>query len=191
MQMDAPEVVLVRHGETEWSRDGKHTGRTDVPLTEHGRRQAQAVGAGLRGRRFALVLTSPLMRALETCLLAGFGDAAVPRDELREWDYGAYEGRKTIEIRKERTGWTLWRDGVPNGETIQEVAARVDRVLVELRSVQGDSLLFAHGHVLRVLAARWLGLQPQAGALFALDPASISALGYERETSVIRLWNQR
>jgi probable phosphoglycerate mutase len=190
MQMDAPEVVLVRHGETEWSRDGKHTGRTDVPLTEHGRRQAQAVGAGLRGRRFALVLTSPLLRALETCRLAGFGDAAVLRDELREWDYGAYEGRKTIEIRKERTGWTLWRDGVPNGETIQEVAARVDRVLVELRSVQGDSLLFAHGHVLRVLAARWLGLQPQAGALFALDPASISALGYERETSVIRLWNQ-
>jgi probable phosphoglycerate mutase len=190
MQMDAPEVVLVRHGETEWSRDGKHTGRTDVPLTEHGRRQAQAVGAGLRGRRFALVLTSPLLRALETCRLAGFGDAAVLRDELREWDYGAYEGRKTIEIRKERTGWTLWRDGVPNGETIQEVAARVDRVLVELRSVQGDSLLFAHGHVLRVLAARWLGLQPQAGALFALDPASIGALGYERETSVIRLWNQ-
>jgi broad specificity phosphatase PhoE len=190
VQTDAPEVVLVRHGETEWSRDGKHTGRTDVPLTEHGRRQAQAVGAALRGRRFALVLTSPLIRALETCRLAGFGDAAVLRDELREWDYGAYEGRKTIEIRKERPGWTLWRDGVPDGETTQEIAARVDRVLVELRSVQGDSLLFAHGHVLRVLAARWLGLEPQAGALFALDPASISALGYERETSVIRLWNQ-
>ena len=190
MQTDAPEVVLVRHGETEWSRDGKHTGRTDVPLIEHGRRQAQAVDAALRGRRFALVLTSPLMRALETCRLAGFGDAAVLRDELREWDYGAYEGRKTIEIRKERPGWTLWHDGVPNGETIQEVAARVDRVLVELRSVRGDSLLFAHGHVLRVLAARWLGLEPLAGALFALDPASISALGYERETSVIRLWNQ-
>jgi broad specificity phosphatase PhoE len=190
VQTDAPEVVLVRHGETEWSRDGKHTGRTDVPLTEHGRRQAQALGAALRGRRFALVLTSPLMRALETCRLAGFGDAAVLRDELREWDYGAYEGRKTIEIRKERPGWTLWRDGVPDGETIQEVAARVDRVLVELRSVQGDSLLFAHGHVLRVLAARWLGLEPHAGALFALDAASVSFLGYERETSVIRLWNQ-
>jgi len=190
VQTDAPEVVLVRHGETEWSRDGKHTGRTDVPLTEHGRRQAQALGAALRGRRFALVLTSPLMRALETCRLAGFGDAAVLRDELREWDYGAYEGRKTIEIRKERPGWTLWRDGVPDGETIQEVAARVDCVLVELRSVQGDSLLFAHGHVLRVLAARWLGLEPHAGALFALDPASVSFLGYERETSVIRLWNQ-
>ena len=189
--MDAPEVVLVRHGETEWSRDGKHTGRTDVPLTEHGRRQAQAVGAALRGRRFALVLTSPLMRALETCRLAGFGDVAVLRDELREWDYGAYEGRKTIEIRKERPGWTLWRDGVPDGETIQEVAARGDRVLVELRSVQGDPPALAHGHVLRVLAARWLGLEPNAGALFALDPASISALGYERETSVIRLWNQR
>lgn len=191
MQKDAPEVVLVRHGETEWSRDGKHTGRTDVPLTEHGRRQAQAGGAALRGRRFALVLTSPLMRALETCRLAGFGDVAVLRDDLREWDYGAYEGRKTIEIRKERPGWTLWRDGVPEGETIDEVAARVDRVLVELRSVQGDALLFAHGHVLRVLAARWLGLEPQAGELFALDPASISTLGYERETPVIRLWNQR
>jgi probable phosphoglycerate mutase len=186
----AHEVMLVRHGETEWSRSGKHTGRTDVPLTERGRKQAKAVGEALRGRRFALVLTSPLARALETCRLAGFGDSAEPRDELREWDYGAYEGRKTIEIRKEVPGWTLWRDGVPEGETIDEVAARVDRVIVELRSVQSDALLFAHGHVLRVLAARWLGLEPQDGALFALDPATISALGYERETSVIRLWNQ-
>ena len=181
----------MRHGETEWSREGKHTGHTDVPLTELGRRQAQAVGAALKGRRFALVLSSPLTRALETCRLAGFGDVAELRDELREWDYGAFEGRKTIEIREERPGWTLWRDGVPEGETIDQVAARVDRVLAELRAGQGDALLFAHGHVLRVLAARWLGLEPQAGALFALDPASISALGYERETSVIRLWNQR
>ena len=191
MQTDAPEVVLVRHGETDWSREGKHTGRTDVPLTELGRRQARAVGAALRGRRFALVLTSPLARAADTCRLAGFGDVAQQRDELREWDYGAYEGRKTIEIREERLDWTLWRDGVPDGETIGEVAARIDSVLVELRSAQGDALLFAHGHVLRVLAARWLGLEPQAGALFALDPASLSTLGYERETSVIRLWNQR
>jgi broad specificity phosphatase PhoE len=191
VQGKTPEVVLVRHGETEWSREGKHTGRTDILLTEHGRRQAQAVGAALRGRRFALVLTSPLTRALETSRLAGFGDVAVQRDELREWDYGAYEGRTTIEIRKEVPGWTLWCDGVPDGETIDDVAARVDRVIAELRSVPGDALLFAHGHVLRVLAARWLGLEPQAGALFALDPASISALGYERETSVIRLWNQR
>jgi broad specificity phosphatase PhoE len=190
VQTDAHEVVLVRHGETEWSRDGKHTGHTDVPLTELGRRQAQAVGTALRGRRFAVVLTSPLARAAETCRLAGFGDVAQQRDELREWDYGAYEGRKTIEIREEHRDWTLWRDGVPEGETIDEVAARVDGIIAEVRSVQGGALLFAHGHVLRVLAARWLGLEPQAGALFALDAASISALGYERKTSVIRLWNQ-
>jgi broad specificity phosphatase PhoE len=190
MQADAPEVVLVRHGETEWTREGKHTGRTDIPLTERGRRQARAVGAALQGRRFALVLTSPLARALETCRLAGFGDVSEQRDELREWDYGAYEGRRTIEIREEVSGWTLWRDGVPGGESIQEVTARADRVIAELRSVQGNTLLFAHGHVLRVLAARWLGLEPRAGALFALDPATISTLGYERETSVIRLWNQ-
>jgi broad specificity phosphatase PhoE len=189
VQADASEVVLVRHGETEWSRDGKHTGRTDIALTEHGRRQAQAVGAALQGRRFSLVLTSPLTRAAETCRLAGFGDVAEQRDELREWDYGAYEGRRTVEVRKELPGWTLWRDGVPDGETIQEVAARVDRLIAELRSAHGDALLFAHGHVLRVLAARWLGLEPHAGALFALDPATISVLGYERETSVIRLWN--
>jgi broad specificity phosphatase PhoE len=191
VQVDAPEVVLVRHGETEWSRDGKHTGRTDVQLTELGCRQAQAVGAALRGRRFAVVLTSPLVRAAETCRLAGFGDVAQQRDELREWDYGAYEGRKTVEIRQEVPGWTLWRDGVPEGETIDDVAARVDRLIAELCSVQGNALLFAHGHLLRVLAARWLGLGPQAGALFALDAASVSVLGYERETSVIRVWNQR
>jgi broad specificity phosphatase PhoE len=190
VQADAPELVLVRHGETEWTREGKHTGRTDIPLTDHGRRQAQAVGAALQERRFALVLTSPLVRALETCRLAGFGAEAVLRDELREWDYGAFEGRRTVEIRKEAPGWTLWRDGVPEGETIDEVAARVDRVIAELRSLQADALIFAHGHVLRVLAARWLGLEPRAGALFALDPATVGALGYERETSVIRLWNQ-
>jgi broad specificity phosphatase PhoE len=191
VKASASEVVLVRHGETEWSREGKHTGHTDVPLTERGRRQAPAVGAALQGRRFARVLTSPLARALETCRLAGFGDVAELRDELREWDYGAFEGRTTIEIRAEVPGWTLWREGVPEGETIDQVAARVDRVIAELRAGEGDALLFAHGHVLRVLTARWLGLEPQAGALFALDPASISALGYEREASVIRLWNQR
>ena len=190
MQTDALKVVLVRHGETEWSREGKHTGRTDVPLTDIGRGQAQAVGAALREQRFALVLTSPLARAFETCRLAGLGDEAVLRDELREWDYGAYEGLRTTEIRQEVPGWTLWSDGVPEGETIDEVAARVERVLAELRSLEGEALIFAHGHVLRVLAARWLGLEPQAGALFALDPATISILGYERETSVIRLWNQ-
>jgi probable phosphoglycerate mutase len=190
VQPDAPEVVLVRHGETKWSRELKHTGRTDVPLTELGRSQAQAVGATLQGRQFALVLTSPLARAAESCRLAGFGDVADQRDELREWDYGAYEGRTTIEIREEIPGWTIWRGAVPEGETIDEVAARVDRVIAELRAAQGDALLFAHGHVLRVLAARWLGLEAQAGALFALDPATLSTLGYERETAVMRLWNQ-
>jgi probable phosphoglycerate mutase len=183
------EVVLVRHGETEWSRSGRHTGRTEVGLTEHGREQAEAVGAALRDRPFALVLTSPLGRALETCRLAGFGDRAVKRDDLMEWDYGVYEGRTTAEVREERPGWTLWRDGVPEGETVEQVGERVDRMLDDLRPLDGDALLFAHGHVLRVLAARWLGLDPGAGALFALDPATMSTLGYERETSVIRLWN--
>ena len=190
MTHDAHEVVLVRHGETEWSRSGKHTGRTDIPLAERGRQDARAVGDALRNRTFALVLTSPLTRAAETCRLAGFGEAAVQRDELREWDYGAYEGRTTAEIRRERPGWTLWRDGVPEGESIEEVAARVDRVIPELRSIDGDALLFAHGHVLRILAARGLGLDPSGGRLFALDPATLSALGYERETPVVRLWNQ-
>jgi probable phosphoglycerate mutase len=186
----AHEVVLVRHGETEWSRAGRHTGRTDVPLTEQGRRQAEAVGAALRDRDFALVLTSPLGRALETCRLAGFGERAQPRDELMEWDYGAYEGRTTAEVREERPGWTLWRDGVPGGETIEQVGERVDRVLDEIRALDGEALLFAHGHVLRVLTARWLELEPDAGRLFALDPATLSMLGYERETPVIQLWNE-
>jgi len=190
MAEERHEVVLVRHGETEWSRAGKHTGRTDVPLTETGRRQAQIVGAELQRRRFAAVWTSPLSRAAETCRLAGFGEVAVRRDELMEWDYGEYEGRTTPEIRGERPGWTLWGDGVPGGETADEVGARADRVLEELGSVDGDVLLFAHGHVLRVLSARWLGLEPAAGRLFALDPATLCVLGYERETRVIRLWNQ-
>ena len=184
-----PEVVLVRHGETEWSRTGKHTGRTDVPLSETGRRQAEAAGATLRRRRFALVLTSPLQRAAESCRLAGFRDA-VEDDNLMEWDYGAYEGRTTPEIREERPGWTLWKDGVPDGETAAEIGARVDRVIARVRAVEGDVALFAHGHVLRVLTARWLGLDPADGRLFALDTATISVLGYERETPVIRLWNE-
>jgi len=186
----AHQVVLVRHGETEWSRAGRHTGRTDVPLTAQGRRQAESVGAALVDRDFALVLTSPLGRALETCRLAGFGDRAQPRDELMEWDYGAYEGRTTSEIREERPGWTLWRDGVREGETIEQVRRRVDRVLERIRFLEGDALLFAHGHVLRVLTARWLELEPDAGRLFALDPATLSTLGYERETPVVQLWNQ-
>jgi broad specificity phosphatase PhoE len=185
------EIVLVRHGETEWSRTGRHTGRTDVGLTERGQQQGQAVGLALRARRFAVVLTSPLERAAETCRLAGYGDVAARRDELMEWDYGAYEGRKTLDIRKERPGWTLWRDGVPDGETATEVAARVDRLVDELHSADGDAAVFSHGHLLRVLAARWVGLEPAAGGLFALDPATISVLGYEREMPVIRSWNEK
>jgi probable phosphoglycerate mutase len=190
MTTGAHEVVLVRHGETEWSRAGKHTGRTDVPLTERGQQQARAVGDALKERRFALVLTSPLARALETCRLAGFGGTALEQEDLREWDYGAYEGRTTAEIRNDRPGWSLWRDGAPDGETAAQVGERADRVIAEARSVDHDVILFAHGHLLRVLTARWLGLEPSAGKLFALDPATISILGYERETPVIRLWNE-
>jgi probable phosphoglycerate mutase len=185
-----PEIVLVRHGETLWTRSGQHTGRTDIPLTDEGCRQSELVGRALRDRTFALVLTSPLQRAAETCRLAGLGEVAVVRDELAEWDYGAYEGRKTVDIRGERPGWSLWRDGVPDGETAADVGRRADRVVEELRSADGDAAVFAHGHLLRVLAARWLGLDPAEGRLFALDPASLSILGYERETQVIRLWNE-
>lgn len=190
MSTRPPEVVLVRHGETEWSRAGKHTGRTDIPLTERGRQEAEAVGAELGERRFALVLTSPLARAAETCRLAGLGELAEQREELMEWDYGDYEGRETIDIRNQRPGWTLWRDGVPGGETAAQVGARADRAIAELRSAAGDAVVFGHGHLLRVLAARWLGLEPAAGRLFALDPATVSILGYERETPVIRMWNR-
>lgn len=191
MTVAAPrnEIVLVRHGETEWSRTGRHTGRTDVPLTDAGRRAARLVKDALGIRDFRLVLTSPLERAAETARIAGF-DAAEKREELREWDYGAYEGKTTPEIREEHPGWTVWRDGVPGGETVAEVGDRADRVIEELRSLDGDAAVFAHGHFLRVVAARWLGLEPAAGRLFALDPATLSVLGYERETPVIRAWNQ-
>ena len=190
MSVNGAEVVLVRHGETEWTRARKHTGRTDIPLTDEGRRQASALGAALRKWEFVLVLTSPLARAAETSRLAGFGDVAEERAELQEWDYGAYEGRTTAEIREERPGWTLWRDGVPDGESAADVGARADRVIAELRSTGGDAAVFAHGHLLRVLTACWLGLDSAEGRLFALDTATISVLGYEREAAVIRLWNR-
>jgi broad specificity phosphatase PhoE len=184
------ELVLVRHGETEWSRTGRHTGRTDVPLSAKGRREARALGAQLAGRRFVRVLTSPAARAVETCRLAGFGDRRETRDELREWDYGGYEGRTTAEIRAERPGWSLWRDGVPSGETLAEVGARADELLAELEAGSGSVLVFGHGHLLRVLAVRWLDLDPDSGRLLALDPATISILGYEHEQRVIRRWNE-
>jgi broad specificity phosphatase PhoE len=183
------QVVLVRHGETEWSAAGRHTGRTDVPLTERGRAEAIAVGEELAERRFALVLTSPLSRARETSRLAGFGDDAQIRETLAEWDYGAYEGLTTPEIRIERPGWSVWADGVPGGERIDEVSARADAALAELRAATGDALVFSHAHFLRILTARWLGLEPEAGRLFALDPATVSVLGWEHERPVVREWN--
>ena len=184
-----PEVWLIRHGETEWSRDGRHTSRTDVPLTERGREQAQLVGERLRSRRFVRVLTSPLSRALGTCVLAGFGDRAEVRPELREWDYGSYEGIRTADIWTQRPGWTLWRDGAPDGEMAEEVARRVDPLIAEWRASEGDIVAFAHGHVLRVVAARWVGLSPQSGGLLALDAGAVSVLGWEHESPVIRRWN--
>jgi broad specificity phosphatase PhoE len=166
----------------------QHTSFTDIPLTDEGRRKAEELGARLRGQEFALVLASPLQRAAETARLAGFREAE-PTDDLREWNYGEYEGRTTAEIREEVPGWTIWTGGVPGGETAAEVAARADRVIARARKADGDVLVFSHGHVLRVLAARWLGLDPQAGRLFALGNASISVLGYERETPVLERWN--
>jgi broad specificity phosphatase PhoE len=184
------EVVLVRHGETDWSAHKRHTGRTDVPLTEEGRREAERLGRAIRGRTFALVLTSPLKRAAETCWLIGFGDQAQARDDLMEWDYGDYEGRTTLDIRNTVPGWTIFTHGAPNGEKLEQVGARADRVLAEVRGAGGDVLIVAHGHLLRVLAARWLGLEPRDGRLFALDPATLSVLGHERETAVIQMWNE-
>ncbi|HJV08794.1 MAG TPA: histidine phosphatase family protein, partial [Acidimicrobiales bacterium] len=156
-------IVLVRHGETEWSVSGQHTGRTDIPLTDAGRRQAEGLGRRLAAWNFARVLSSPLSRALETCRLAGLGDRAELTDDLQEWDYGDYEGRRTADIRQERPGWGLWTDGVPAGETVDDVGRRADRVLDEARAAGGDVALFAHGHVLRVLGARWVDLPPACG----------------------------
>lgn len=189
---DGPErqLFLVRHGETEWSRSGQHTGRTDIPLTDLGRRQAEAIGERLRGRQFALVLTSPSSRAAETARLAGFPVAERTRD-LMEWDYGEFEGRTTKQIRETRPGWSIWKGPWPGGETPDQVSVRVDRVIDRCLAadVSGDSLVFAHGHVLRVLAARWLGESPRAGAHYALGTATLSVLGWEHATRVIEQWN--
>jgi probable phosphoglycerate mutase len=181
-------MVLLRHGATEWSLSGQHTGRTDIPLLEVGREQARAAGGLLRSMKFAQVLSSPLLRARETCTLAGFDGELDP--DLLEWDYGAYEGLTSAEIRAERPGWSLWTDGVVGGEGAADVGRRVDRVIERARLVQGDTLCVAHGHVLRVLAARWLGLPPVGGRLFALGTGTVSILGWERETPVVSLWNE-
>ena len=191
MSDSLPEVYLARHGETEWSLSGRHTGRTDVPLTERGERNARALAERLRGLSFAEVLTSPMQRARRTCVLAGFADRAEVVPDLAEWDYGDYEGRRTAEIRRERPDWWLFRDGAPGGESVAAVSARADRVVARLRSAAGNVLVFGHGHFLRVLAARWLGLEPAGGRLFHLSTASLSVLGYEHDLSepVIKLWN--
>jgi broad specificity phosphatase PhoE len=190
MKSQRHQIWLFRHGETEWSLSGQHTGRTDLPLTAAGRRRAQAIGRRLSGRPFALVLSSPLARALETCHLAGYGDVAETTPDLMEWDYGDYEGRRTVDIQKERPGWSLWHDGVPGGEMIDEVAARTRKVIETAMAADGEVALFAHGHVLRVLTARWLDLAPDGGQLFELGTAAVSVLGYEHDTRVIVKWNQ-
>jgi broad specificity phosphatase PhoE len=185
-------IHLARHGDTAWTISGQHTGHTDLPLTERGERNARALGERLRGRKFARVFTSPLQRAVRTCELAGFDSIAEADPDLVEWDYGEYEGRRTAEIHAERPGWLLFRDGCPGGEAPNQVGARADRVIARLRAVGGgDVLLFSSGHFLRVLTARWLGLDAAAGAYFILGTASLSSLGYEHDRTepAIRLWN--
>ncbi len=179
----------MRHGETAWSLSGAHTGRTDLPLTAMGEERAAALGKYLAGRKFDLVLTSPMLRAVETCRLAGYADVSQNEPNLCEWDYGSYEGKSTPQIRAERPGWQLWRDGVLDGETVEQVAARADLVIARIAATTGDVALFAHGHILRILAARWLNLSPVSGKLFALGTATLSVLGYEREQRVVLRWN--
>jgi probable phosphoglycerate mutase len=185
----APELWVARHGETEWSRSGRHTGRTDVPLTEGGRREAAALRDVLAGRSFSLVLSSPLSRAWETCRLAGYGDVARRTEDLLEWDYGRVEGRTSAEMRRDLPGWTIWAEDERLGESVEAVAARAGRVIDEAVAAPGDVLLFAHGHVLRILAARWIGLDPRCARLFALGTASLGILGHENATRVVRAWN--
>ncbi len=186
-----PEIYLVRHGETEWSATGKHTGRTDIPLTAAGEEAARQLGERLGGLPFHGVWSSPSRRALDTCALAGFGAARKVKADLAEWDYGAYEGMTTKQILARCPGWRLFRDGCPDGESAADAGARADRIVGELRAIDGNMLLFSSAHFLRVLAARWLGLPPEGGALLVLDTASISVLGYEHDLGepVIRRWN--
>ncbi len=183
------EIVIVRHGETEWSAAGKHTSTTDLPLLDEGRKRASELGPALAGRSFSLVLCSPLRRARETCELAGFSDRAEISEDLVEWNYGEYEGLTTNEIRETRPDWFLWRDGCPGGEMPADVGARADRVLARLRSAEGDAIAFAHGHILRVLGARWIDLPPAGGAHFKLGAGAFSVLGYERDVEAFSGWN--
>jgi probable phosphoglycerate mutase len=186
---DETRLILIRHGETEWSASGRHTSRTDLPLTEAGVRQAELLAARLAGERFAAVLTSPRIRARETCRIAGLDRQAVVTDDLSEWDYGVYEGRTSDDIRVHEPGWSVWTADIRGGETLDDVGRRVDRVIAAGLGVEGDVALFGHGHCLRILAARWVGLPAEGGALLELSTATVSRLGWERERRVVELWN--
>lgn len=193
MAEQLPRVCLVRHGETAWSLTGQHTGRKDLPLTAQGEADARRIGERLAGTRFARVFTSPLARARRTCELAGFAAGAVVDSDLLEWAYGAYEGRTPAEIHQERPGWEIFADGCPDGESVTQVATRAERVITRLRTIGGDTLVFSSGHILRVLAARWLGLDGTVGRYLMLDTLGVSVLGYQRSLTepVIHLWNDR
>jgi probable phosphoglycerate mutase len=182
-------VFAIRHGETEWSLTGQHTGTTDIPLTDNGRRVAERMRPVLATNRFALILCSPMQRARETCELVGFGDKAVIDADLAEWNYGEYEGLTPKQIREVAPGWLIFRDGCPGGETPEQVSVRVDRVIGRLRAVDGDTALFAHGHLLRVLVARWIGLPASGGQHFLLNTGTLSVLSYYYETPAVRIWN--
>jgi len=191
MDPKLPQVYLVRHGETAWTITGQYTGRTDIPLTQQGERDAKKLGARLKGLAFTQVTTSPLQRARRTAELAGFGKSVVVDADLAEWDYGAYEGRRTADIRAERPGWRLLEDGCPRGETLEVISARADRVIDRLRSLEGDMLVFSHRDILRILTARWLRLHAVEARRFYLTTASLSILGYHHDIDepVVRLWN--
>jgi broad specificity phosphatase PhoE len=184
------QLWLIRHGETEWSLSGAHTSRTDIPLTARGEERAEKIRDYLAHRAFSLVLTSPLQRARETCRVAGYSGVAQVDENLREWDYGVFEGRTTADIRKDQPDWSIWDSPVPQGETVEQVAARTQQVIDRASQCGGEVALFAHAHVLRILAATWLGLPPRAGSLLALGTGSVSTLGFERETRVISTWNR-
>ncbi len=185
-----PELVLVRHGETEWSKSGQHTGRTDITLTELGERQAMHLGEMLARRTYAAVYTSPMQRALDTSRLAGYGRVAEVDDDLLEWNYGIYEARTTPEVRETIPAWSVWTHPIIEGETVDEVGVRCDRVIARARSIDGNTILFAHAHLLRILTARWLGLPAGCGRLFTMGTAAISVLSYERETPALAMWNE-
>lgn len=189
---EGTELWLIRHGETEWSLSRKHTGRTDIGLTDHGRLRAEELRDYLAGTKFAAVFSSPMKRALETCAIAGFGDVAKVDEGLMEWDYGVHEGRTTEEIRAESPGWSVWKDEILKGETVEHVGERADSVIAKaLEAGSGGRVaLFAHAHILRILAARWVGLEARDGRLFVLGTGSVSVLGWERETKVIEAWNR-